>query len=92
MYVLYLKLKYKPICMCPCAEMYPGQIHYAFTIKIIFTKEVMIPDGHSQLSVCNTRLVQLEGKYLIKYRIEGFRLVRCLFLPFSIPTRKGNMQ
>ena len=72
--------------------MYPGQIHYTFTIKIIFTKEVMIPDGHTQLSVCYARLVQLEGKDLIKYRIEGFRLVCCLFLPFSIPTGKGNMQ
>ena len=47
MYVVYLELKHKPICMCPWAEMYPGQIHYAFAIKIIFTKEVMIPDGHS---------------------------------------------
>ena len=44
---LYLKLKYKPICVCPRAEMYPRQIHNAFTVKIIFTKEIMVPDGHS---------------------------------------------
>ena len=44
---MYLKLKYKPICVCPRAEMYPRQIHYTFTIKIIFTEKVMIPDSHS---------------------------------------------
>ena len=80
---IYLKLQHKPICMCSCIEAYPGQIHHSFTIKVIFTKEIVIPDSHSKFGLCYARLLQLERKDLIKYRVQSLGLVCSLFLPFS---------
>ena len=74
--------------MGACVEINLRKINHTFTIKIILTKEIMIPDSHSKLCLCYARLLQLEREDLIEYRVECLGLVCSLFLSFPFPEHK----
>ena len=84
----YLKLKDEPVCMGACIEINLWKINHTFAIKIILTKEIMIPDSHSKLCLCYVRLLQLEREDLIEYRVECLGLVSSLFPSFPFPEYK----
>ena len=74
--------------MGACIEINLRKINHTFTIKIILTKEIMIPDSHSKLCLCYARLLQLEREDLIEYRVECLGLVCSLFPSFPLPEHK----